>query len=565
MGRKAARKEELRTRLAELSSWQTATRDDAEVAKTLHGTRTMDQVYPLNEAAFFDELFHFAREIGAWELLEGLDPGKREGALYPFIRFVLVTIMRCVGGVSSMLATRDVLLTDEALMGVIGFNAAQVRDGSNERGSSRRTRPVEIRGPFSYETVADNIVSVPKENLVALLNGVIRCLAKQGMFPKRIDAVLDATDDEATPTYETDDGGEVPSVTREKRPDVRANRHAKTITVTVFGWKVWVVWEPISRIPLAITIDGINVSDNAHAYAVVEQARKNVEGYAVIRSLALDRGFLDGKLLSKLDGDGIVIYIPAKSNMTITRDAREIARRAEALAAQGQPLEGCTYTERIEKVKRGSGKNATVHERKTVVVGIRELPCDWWTAAGSTSAANSKGFQPKRLNATVVLRWDGTQKDAEKEVVLLTTDPAADPFVAFDAYDDRSLIENTCNREAKERWFLEHHPKRSEAGVRVHAYFVFTCMALVTAFRLHQEQADEAERRGEDTGIGRFRRQLEMKNRDKVVVFCGEHFGIFRNFEFALLLGATVRDRAVMGETVRTVLNRCGVPKADSS
>ncbi len=565
MGREATSKEGLRTRLAELSSWQTATRDDAEVAKTLHGTRTMDQVYPLNEAAFFDELFHFARAIGAWELLEGLDPGTREGALYPFIRFVLVTIMRCVGGVSSMLATRDVLLTDEALMGVIGFNAAQVRDGSNERGSSRRTRPVEIRGPFSYETVADNIVGVPKEKLVALLNGVIRCLAKQGMFPQHIDAVLDATDDEATPTYETDDGREVPSVTREKRPDVRANRRAQKIKVTVFGWKVWVVWEPISRIPLAIALDGINVADNAHAYEVVEQARKNVEGYATLRSLALDRGFLDGKLLSRLDGEGIVVYIPAKSNMTITRDAREMARRAEMLAGQGRALEGCAYKERIEKTRRGSGKNATVDERKTVVVGIRELPCDWWTAEGLTSAAHSKGFQPKLLNATVVLRWDGAPADAEKEVVFLTTDPAADPFVAFDAYDDRSLIENTCNREAKERWCLEHHPKRSEAAVRVHTYFVFTCMALVTAFRLHQEQADEAERRGEETGIARFRRQLEMKNRDKVVVFCGAHFGIFRNFEVVMLLGGTVRDRAVMGETVRTVLNRCGVPKADSS
>ncbi len=214
-------------------------------------------------------------------------------------------------------------------------------------------------------------------------------------------------------------------------------------------------------------VSPLNVADHAHAYAVVEQARQNVEGYATLRSLALDRGFLDGKLLSKLDGDGIVIDIPAKSNMTITTDAREMARRAERLAAQGRDLPGCTYTERIEQVRRGSGKNATVDERKTVV--------------------------------------------------------------------------------------------------RVHAYFVFTCMALVTAFRLHQAHAEEAERRGEDTGIGRFRRQLEMKNRDQVVVFCGEHFGVFRNFECAVLLGATVRDRAVMGETVRAVRNRCGVPTADSS
>lgn len=558
-------RKELQTRLAELSSWQTATRDDAQVAQAVHETRTMDQVYPLNEAAFFDELFHYVREIGAWELLEGLDPKNREGALYPFVQFVLFTIMRCVGGVQSMLATREVLLTDEALMGVLGFNAAQVRDGSNERGLNRRTKPVEIRGAFSYETVADNIVAVGKDKLAAMFNGVVRCLAKQGRFAKHINAVLDTTDDEATPGYETDEGDKVPSVTREKRPDVRANRHAKKIKVTVFGWKVWVVWDPVSRCPLALAIDGIKVTDNEHAYEVIAQARQNVEGYAMIRSVALDRGFLDGDLLSKLDGEGIIVYIPAKSNLTITTDAREIARRAQACAEQGRTVKGATYRERVEKVRRGAGKNATVQEQKTVVVGIRELACEWWTEGGSSSAAHAKCFEPKLLNATVVLRWDGAPADVEKEVVFLTTDPANDPFVAFDAYDDRSLIENTCNREAKESWFLEHHPKRSEAGMRVHAYFVFMCMGLIAAFRSYKEQALEAERKGEDTGISRFRRQLEFKNRDKVVVFCGEHFGIFRNFELVMLLGGMVRDRALMGESQHTVLQRYGALPYDTS
>lgn len=564
MPRKAAGREDLRTRLAGLSGWQTATRDDAAVAQLIHETRAMDQVYPLSEAAFFDELFHYVREIGAWQLLEDLDPESREGALYPFIQFVLFTIMRCVGGVQSMLATREVLLMDEALMGVVGFNAAQVRQGSNDRGLSRRTRPVEIRGPFSFETVADNIVKIGPDKLAAMFNGVVRCLAKQGMFPKRIDSVLDATDDEATPGYETDDGQAVPSVSREKRPDVRANKHARKIKATVFGWKVWIVFDPTSKIPMAMAIDGINVSDNEHAYKVLAQARANVEGYATLRSVALDRGFLDGKLLSRIDQDAVV-YIPAKSNMTITADAREIARRAELLAAQGRTLDGCIYTERIERVKHGSGKTATVEERKTVVVGIRDLPCDWWTLEGSTSAANAKDLRPKLLNATVVLRWDGAPKDAEKEVVILTTDPATDPFVAFDAYDDRSLIENTCNREAKESWFLEHHPKRSAAGVRAHAYFVFMCMALVTAFRLYRQQSDEAERRGEDTGISRYRRQLKAANSNKSMVFCGPHFGIFKNYDFAMLLGATVRDRALMGESVQTVLERYGVRKPDTS
>lgn len=567
MPRKSQSSDDLRTRLGQVAGWQTATRDDAGVARELYQTRTVDSIRALNEAAFFDEFFCYIREIGAMPLLDALDSEDRKGVIYPFVQFVLFTLMRCVGGVQSMLATHDVLLTDESLMGVLGFNAAQVEHGSTKRGLGRRRNPVPIRGAFSYETVADNIVRIGPEKLAAMFNGVVRCLAAQGIFAKSLDVVLDATDDEATPSYSTDDGREVPHVTREKRPDVRANRHARKVEVTVWGWKVWVVWEPHAKVPLALAIDGINEPDNKHAHAVLHMAQKNVQGYAAIRSVALDRGFLDGKLLTLVEKDGILIYIPAKSNMNIAKDAREIARRAEAEAARGRHLPGCVYRERHETRVHGTGKNATKEVLTTTLVGIQDLPCDWWTAEGSTSEANSKNFQPKLLHATVVLRWDGAPKDTEKEVVLLTTDPALDPFVAFDAYDDRSLIENTCNREAKEKWFLEHHPKRSEAGVRVQAFFVFLCMALIVGYRSHKSKTDDAERRGHDTGIARYRRAVEAQNRDKVIVFINDRFGVFRSFEFALLAGLTVQERAIMGETAISVLHRYGVhlDETDSS
>jgi hypothetical protein len=556
--------DDLRTRLAEISSWQTARRDDAKVALEVHQTREIDRVCALNESAFFDELFHYIREIGAWPLFEQLDPADRKGALYPFMQFVLLTIMRCVGGVQSMLATHELLLTDEALMSTLGFNAAQVQHGSTERGLSRRTEPVEIRGALSFETVADNIVKLGPDKLETMFNGVIRCLAAQGIFPKQIAAVLDATDDEATPSYQTDDGREVPHVRREKRPDVRANRHAKKVDVTVFGWKVWIVWEATSKIPLALRIDGINVADNEHALAVLRQAQANVAGSATLRSVALDRGFLDGKLLWAIEHElGLIVYIPAKSNMVVAQEARRIARAAAEQAARGRALAACVYRERQQSVTRGAGKNAKTETLSTIVVGIGDLPCDWWAEGGDSSAANSKSFQPTLLRATVVLRWDGAPKDADKEVVILTTDPSDDPFIAFDAYDDRSLIENSCNREAKEHWFLEHHPKRSEAGVRVHAYFVFVCMALVTAFRLYKAKTDEAERRGQDTGIARYRRKLEMLNRDKLVIFLGECFAVLRSWEFALLTGLIVREHAILGETVQTVLRRYGAELPD--
>lgn len=555
-------------RVETISAWQTAERDEARVARELHETHACDRVYAIDKATFFDELFHYLRDIGVWPLLEGLDPGDRKRALYPFLRFVLFTIMRCVGGVQSMLGTQEVLCTDESLMALLGFNASQVRQGSTQRGLSRRQRPVEIRGALSYETVADNLVKLTTEQLERVLNGMIQCLARQGVFPRKIDAVLDTTDNEATSKYKTDDGRPVPVVKRDKRPDVRANRHATKVEVNVYGWKVWIVWEPTSRIPLAIRIDGINEPDNKHAYDVLDQARKNVAGHSVIRSVALDRGFLDGKLLSRIDADKIWIYIPAKSTMQITADARDIARRAAAEAARGRSLPGTVYQERKRTITLGAGKNATTEVRTTAVVGIEELPCEFWNPEGSrTSQDHKKSFEPRRLRATVVLRYDDGPVDGEKEAVLLTSNPSPDPFVAFDAYDDRSLIENSCNREAKEAWFLEHHPKRSEAGVRVHTYFVFLCMALLAAFRAHKDKDDKIQRKGQETGISRYRRELAAQNRDKVAVFCGSFFGVFRSFEFALLVGVTVREHVELGETADTVLSRYGArtPISDSS
>ena len=563
MPRKTRNKEDLRIRLAEIRGWQTAKRDDGAVAQQLYTTHAMDQLYELNEAAFFDEFFEYLKEIEVYPFLEELDPQNRIGSMYPFMQFVLVTIMRCVGGVESMLATQEVLLTDPALMAVLGFNAAQVQQGSCDRGLSRRIEPVEIRGAFSYETISDNIVAIGPKKLEKMFNGAIHCLAKQGFFAKELNASLDTTDDEATSTYKTDDGGEVPHVTREKRPDVRANKHARKIKVTVFGWKIWLVFDPVSGIPLAMKIDGINVADNTHAFEVLQQACKNLEGHARIRSVSLDRGFLDGKLLWKIDNElGVIVYIPAKSNMDITTEARGMAKRAAEAIEKGEKLpDGVIYKERIEKVKHGSGKSAWVEERKTTVVRIRNLQCDWWAPDGASSAANSKKFQPKEINATVVLRWDGSSPDEEKEVVILDIDPSNHSFVGLDRYSDRSKIENTLNREAKESWFLEHHPKRSESGVRIQAYFVFMCMALVAAFRKYLQAADEAEARDEEIGITRYRRRLRAANYGKVVVFCGDHFGIFKNTDVFLLIGGNILEKKIIGITAEKILARYAPPE----
>ena len=83
-------------------------------------------------------------------------------------------------------------------------------------------------------------------------------LAAQGVSPEQLDVALDTTDD----------GREVPLVRHDKRPEVRTNRYARKVEGTVFGW---------------------------------ENARR----FATVRSVALDRGFTDGRLVGANEHEGI--------------------------------------------------------------------------------------------------------------------------------------------------------------------------------------------------------------------------------------------------------------------
>ena len=80
---------DLDARLLEISGWHSATREDGKVALELFDTHSCDRVHALDQAAFFDELFQYLRQIGAWSLLEELDPKDRKRASIPYLRFVL--------------------------------------------------------------------------------------------------------------------------------------------------------------------------------------------------------------------------------------------------------------------------------------------------------------------------------------------------------------------------------------------------------------------------------------------------------------------------------------------
>ncbi len=529
-------REQMHNTLIERLFWHTAQRDDAKVADHLYCRKEMDTVYTLDEATLFDFFFHYLREIEVFPLLEELDPETQKRENIPFLQFVLVYLMRVIGSIPKMEPVWELLLTDELLMGLCGFNAYQVKNGSCDRGTKLRKAPMpEVRGALCVDTLANQIVKITPRRLENFFNHSIERLAQARVFPKYIHAACDTTLYETTDQYEG-----CGSVFRERKVKARGYRKAgelKAVKVWLYGWKVWAIYEVQTGIPIAIKIDTIEKPDNLHVLAVLEQAKQNVKQTSVIRSLVVDRGFLDGKSLYAIDQQGIEFVIPLKSNMEATRDARALA------LSHGD--ETCIEKTREVTVTHGYGKNTWDEKVLTTLVGIPGLmSCDWFNPEGSEANTAKKDYEPIPLNAVVVKTWNNQTPPVDKQVVFVTNGEVKDPFVVFDRYDDRSLIENNLFRETKQDWHLQDPPKKTREGVFVQVYMVMAMKALTKAFLMWQEEQQRLHALGKETSWEMYRRRLKMLNRNKLIVFVEDNFGIFLSHEVIMLTDVPVHKTA---------------------
>lgn len=527
-------REQIQETLCNRLFWHTAERDDAKVADHLFHRREMDVVYAMDEATLFDSFFNYLREIGVFPLLENLNPQKQKRKNIPFLQLLLVFLMKVVGSIKTIDEIDDLLLTDELLMSMCGFNAHQVKNGSCERGIKlRKTPPPQIRGSLCVDTVANHIVTITPRRIENFFNRSIKQLAKEGIFPEKIHAACDCTLYETTSKFKG--CGSVTHKVKPKARGYRKNGEIKEVPVTLYGWKIWAIYETKTNMPLAIKIDTIEKPDNLHVLSVLEQAKENVKISSTIDSLVIDRGFLDGKALYEIDQQGIEFVIPLKRNMEAGKDARQLALDSEAFPPVTREV----------NVVHGYGKNKYTEKLLTTLVGVPDLlTCDWFNPLGSQANTSKKDYEPIPLNAVVVKTWDNKTPPLDKQIVFVTNMDVKNPFLTFDRYDDRSLIENKLFREVKQNWHFEHPPKKTREGVYVQAYMTMGMKALTTAFLKWQEDQIQLQALGKYSTWEMYRRKLKVLNRNKLIVFVDNHFGIFPSHEVFMLANVPVHDIA---------------------
>jgi hypothetical protein len=531
--------DEITQNLAERLCWQVARRDDTRVARRLYRKQLVDGVYRLDEGALLDDFFHFLQATEVMGLLEQVHGTAIQREIIPFVQYLLLYGLKTLFGIESMNALPALLFSDEALMQLVGFNAQQIRQGICQRGATTR-QGARTPGPLCPDTLAKNIVKLSMRDLEAVFNGSIRALAKAGVFGAKVTGIADGTDLETTEHYRG-----CGQVTRKRRIEDKWGQ-VHEIEVTVYGWKVLLLIDAVTKIPLAVKVVQIQEHEALWTRALVTQARMNLAGPARLRKVVFDKGFLDGTDLWWLDQHDILFVVPAKDNMAVTVDAR-------AQAAAG---EGITIGRRVHTVRHGQGRAAWSERLETEVVGITGLTTyDQYGTPEHGRAHNRRDFEANLINAVVVRKWNGRDYGPGGKTVFLTNAPVQQPLKPFDDYDDRSLIENCCIKESKQQWSLQHPPQKTARAVRVHVLFTLLLFALATAYRLQCEEAVG----GGPVGWQRWRRQLLEQTRDKVIVFAQGWYGIFPITEFALLVGVKLKDMPPNIGTPQEVLAKYGL------
>ena len=538
--------------IADRLAWHTANRDQAGIAKDLADGKDIPEVYGLGEAGLFDEFFYFLDRFGFTSLFNKLEPKpKKRNSPVPFMRIIFVYMMRIVAGLHFFWHMDPVILSSQSLMRLVGFNGREIKEGTCNRGrkkpsSDDKKEPVPIRGPVSCDFIRDILASIVAPTLAKMFNNGISILATHKFFPKTVHALLDASVIESTEKCKG-----CGKVTKEKPPELRLRKkRIRKVLETVFGFKIWVVWDPNSRLPLSMRFATIEVHDINLAQEVVQQAIDNLGEHARITSLAIDRGFTDGIFLWWLNTKDITFLIPAKANLDVYQDALS-----------------CIGTGNIcerDKIRTvGAGKNKIKVTDHWTVEGLEGLTsAEYYGPLGSGSHQNSKAFVPNPINAVVVHHDPFKDNNPDSKTMVILTNGSVDtPLDIYDGYDARSEIENSLFREAKQAWFIERPPVNTKAGFMVHVYLTIFVMALTTAFRDWMDQQDKLELKGKDTGIRKFREKVKEENGNKLIIFDKDRYAIFDAYEVFILCGRNVLRPTGIPEiiTAQDILKKYGV------
>jgi Transposase DDE domain len=254
-------------------------------------------------------------------------------------------------------------------------------------------------------------------------------------------------------------------------------------------------------------------------------------GPGVMKTLLIDRGFIDGASIGRIKRDyGVDTVIPLKAKMLITLDAWKLAEvdrkpwKVWEPPARERPKDPPQRPERIRRaekkrqktiaeLKKGQGKKDPLHVVKVELKVIPEMRL--WDECG---VPLDVVLMRKHMSDGEVVQWG-----------LMTTRRVTDPLEIRDLYDIRPACEEGW-RQTKCYWDLTGFRSASFPLIVSQVIFVLLAYSLLQVFLLRSE-------RGELAKATRQRLLAELlPDGDKVAVYYQNRVGYFTVGEYTQIL-----------------------------
>src|SRR5216684_4306786 len=249
--------------IQERLNWKLAWRDDAKVAQGLYAGEEIEEMHELSDAGLLDEFFVFLEEVGILRAFEQISlPGVKR-VLVPTVQFVLLYFLKVLFGSESMNELPRVLISSLALMELVGFNA------------QRKTK--QKQGPITPQCLAENISKLKQEEMEDLFNQMVQRLVGWGLLSGERIAALDGS---KLPTPQSYEG--CGKVKQTRKVKVKGQKEPVTQAYYVYGWKVLVLIDVETRLPLAMKLVPIQEYEGRWLVPLLEQAQRNLGTHAHI-------------------------------------------------------------------------------------------------------------------------------------------------------------------------------------------------------------------------------------------------------------------------------------------
>jgi len=249
---------------------------------------------------FLDKFVAFLDQVGFYSSFDAFNDPRARSSIPPFF-FLNAMTYKTLLGYGSFDSLPETLFGSSVLLRFMGFTAAQIKDGFNQKGTTR---------PFDPETLSEFFQRFTQTTYLRWYAHVVRLLRRRKLLSGTF--LMDCI-------YITTKSDHYEKIGREKDENGKVWRK---------GYKVVCLTNLLPDhhlVVVAAMVFPVGVADIVCGRILINHVLRT-QGRGFIQDLIIDMGFLDGAWLHDLKKHhGIDVFIPVKENMNILADAIGLA------------------------------------------------------------------------------------------------------------------------------------------------------------------------------------------------------------------------------------------------